>query len=597
MSKRLITMDGGHVTPEIDSFLYRALMPRIAPTGSVDDIPFCTDYLLYGGRITPTGVNVLIHKTVMTGCGRIIEIPDSETLQAPSGTSEKDTNYILVFRLQPSASSAAERVTTVFVPEDGTFYSDDISTGSGQYDVKFAEITVDETGWVVYAKCILPKMPVLTNDAAETMMENDGQICVPTAEGVRKFVWGQNYFSKNSLPDKMWLLSLLSAIVESEAFVTKEATTELDKLAMAYSVYYPLNGVENSELWALFNNNASGAFVSAFTYQGEENGQEYSKTVQIAIPCALSLTKFEFANVATRTKINNNWTEWNIAGELDYTAVRNQLLLTKLESDNTPLDSLGETYSTYFSLSDTKNAELYNAFNCQAIGAFVSARHVRDETGTVYLVQCAVPVVPPDASGDVPCIATRSRIHSGKWGEWNTSGAESDGEFPTAENYPVSNPYYSTDPKYQFLQKYIDVAYSHYTGLLSRTRLLEKVTQKTQIVWLGMFNADLGFSSESKFIKTGTNIKGYTKANLIPDNGPLKANQFHSVYEIQREYTADGCFAGHALVEVDNTPYPTMWKIDNDNIIKLYMPVDASDFNLTLYIDYDVPAEEAVNED
>ncbi len=596
MSKRLITMDGGHVTPEIDSFLYRALMPRIALTGSTDNIPVCTDYLLYGGQITPAGVNVFIHKTIMTGCGRIIEIPDSETIQAPSGTSEKDTNYILVFRLQPSASSAAERVTTVFVPEDGTFYSDDISTGSGQYDVKFAEITVDETGWVVYAKCILPKMPVLTNDAAETMMENDGQICVPTAEGVRNFVWGQDYFSKNSLTDKLWLLSLISATVESEAFVTKEATTELDNLEMAYSVYYPLNGVENSELWALFNNNAAGAFVSAFTYQGEENGQEYSKTVQMAIPCALSLTKFEFANVATRTKINNNWTEWNIAGELDYTAIRNQLLATRPESDNTPLDSLGETYSTYFSLSNSKNVELYNAFKGQAIGAFVSARYVCDESGTVYMVQCAVPVVPLDASGDVPCVATRSRIHNEEWSAWNTSGSESYGEFPTAENYPVSNPYSSTVPQFQFLQKYIDLAYFYHESLLSRTKQLEKVTQKTQLVSLGDFAAPLGYASESNFIKTGTNIKGYTKAELVPDD-VLQANQFHEVYEIQSEYTADGYFSGHALVEVDNTPYPTMWKIDNDNKIKLYMPVDAPEFNLTLYIDYDVPAEEAVNED
>lgn len=311
MSIRLVTMDGGHVTPEIDSFLYRGLVPRIAPTSLAEDIPAFADYLLYGGQIVPMGVNVFIQKTVMLGCGRIIEIPDSETIQVPADASGKSTKYTLVFRIQPSVANASDRVKAFFVPENGTFYAHDISTGTGIYDVKFATVSVDETGFVTYAECILPKMPVHTNDASETKMEIDGQICVPTAEGVRKFVFAQNYFSKSSPQDKLWLLLLIAATIESEAFVTKDAATELDSLARAYSVYYPLDKDTNANLWNAFNGAANGAFVSAFRFDVEN---EVALTVQLALPVSGNINS-QMPAIATRYKVAEaEWSTWNTSG-------------------------------------------------------------------------------------------------------------------------------------------------------------------------------------------------------------------------------------------------------------------------------------------
>ncbi|MBO5934081.1 MAG: hypothetical protein J6Q94_01195 [Clostridia bacterium] len=291
MSIRLITMDGGHVTPEIDSFLYRALMPRIAPTGSEEDIPAFADYLLYGGNITPMGVNVFIQKTVMLGCGRIIEIPDSETIQAPSGTSGKTKNYILVFRIQPSASKSSDRVRALFVPENGTFYTDDISTGTGTYDVRFAAVTVDETGFVTYAKRILPKMPVFTKDASESKMETDGQICVPTAEGVRKFVREHNYFQKENFKDSLWLMQFLSKAIFS---------------------YVPAG--EDDELDEAFGNEAEGAFVATFA------GDEVS--MQIAVPVAGA----DCPCIATRYGAGDTWSTWNTSGSGSTTVTEGEML-------------------------------------------------------------------------------------------------------------------------------------------------------------------------------------------------------------------------------------------------------------------------------
>lgn len=225
-------------------------------------------------------------------------------------------------------------------------------------------------------------------------------------------------FSSNG---RLWLLDFIENALIS---LTKDATMDsdganIDELYNAYSVYFPLSTTENTSLYSVFGSLAEGAFVSAYSI-ATENGIRY---VQAAIPVKSTTADSVLPGIATRSKREGRiWTNWITAGNSDSANI-NDRLATKLGS-NEDIDTIGETYSMYFPLSASKNTALYNAFNGQASGAFISAVLVKDETGTVFTVQRATPVKAADAIGPLlPCMATRSKIHSGAWSEWNTSGS------------------------------------------------------------------------------------------------------------------------------------------------------------------------------
>lgn len=101
------------------------------------------------------------------------------------------------------------------------------------------------------------------------------------------------------------------ALIALEIYKTMDATEELDSLAMAYSVYYPLDADTNANLWNAFNGAANGAFVSAFRFEAES---EVALTVQIALPVSRDINS-QMPAIATRYKVAEaDWSTWNTSG-------------------------------------------------------------------------------------------------------------------------------------------------------------------------------------------------------------------------------------------------------------------------------------------
>ena len=220
-------------------------------------------------------------------------------------------------------------------------------------------------------------------------------------------------------------LRLLDFITNAIELIGLNKTTnsdgiELDDLYDAYSVYFPLSTTENTSLYSAFGGIAEGAFVSAYSIE-TENGIRY---VQAAIPVKSASTS-ALLGIVTRSKHEGRiWTDWMSVGNADSGSISN-VLTTKI-LDRSEVDVRGEQYSTYLPLSpnDDDNADLYNAFNGQAAGVFIWSGMIKDDNGIVYAVQRAIPARAENATGPMPCIATRSKYHGKKWFAWNAAGSD-----------------------------------------------------------------------------------------------------------------------------------------------------------------------------
>ena len=202
--------------------------------------------------------------------------------------------------------------------------------------------------------------------------------------------------------------------------------TKLNELYDAYSVYFPLSETENSELYEIFDCYAEGAFISAYTIDSG-NGIKY---VQIAVPVKSDTTSTPLPGIATRSKREGKkWTNWMTSYSMEdiETNIYNKYLTTEIV-DRSGLDENVSEYSMYLPLSsgNKDNADLYNAFNGQASGVFVFSTMIKDENNIVYAVQRAIPARAENATGAMPCIATRSKYQGNKWSAWNTSGSDSE---------------------------------------------------------------------------------------------------------------------------------------------------------------------------
>lgn len=118
--------------------------------------------------------------------------------------------------------------------------------------------------------------------------------------------------------------------------------------------------------------------------------------------------------------------------------------------------------------------ELDEAFG-NADGAFV-ATFAGDEVS----MQIAVPV----AGSDCPCIATRYGTDD-DWSTWNTSGSGSttviEGEIPSADEYPVGNPYDSAETKQNLQDTITDGALF---AIQTANKVPEMLTENSGIVFL-----------------------------------------------------------------------------------------------------------------
>ena len=337
MAIKIITTEGGTVSSALDSALYNGL------SFHSDALEF-GNFIISGGAHSYDNLKLTINKMKAVGCGRMFEITDSETVSFSAPLSGTQL-YTVVFRMQPYAER--DKIQTVAVPFDDVIHQDDISSGSGIYDVQYATVAVNADGSATVLQ-LLCKSPVYKTQITEALNYKMGDsIPIPTVEAVINYVKNklcENYedadvhkFLTVGNDKQLELVKLygtetsgllklgedglelsLSGILTITRLMNEllRNTADCQEMIMnsandgnIHSCIITLSNEYNKELYQLFKCQADRGFMTVFSYK--EDDVLYN--MQVVYPLAVA-HEHDIAPVASRSKVGDaEWSAWRIS--------------------------------------------------------------------------------------------------------------------------------------------------------------------------------------------------------------------------------------------------------------------------------------------
>lgn len=464
MSIKLITVDGNTIPAAVDSQLFNGLSVHSASS-------VYANFIISGGEYEYKTQHLTINKMKAVGCGRMFEITDTEDVLVAAPV--RGTNvYTVVFRMKPYDEYT--KIQTLAIPLGDTLYSDDISTGSGIYDVQYATVAVNSNSSATILQ-LLHKSAVWETRISDSDSFNAGDhVPIPTSEAVKNYVTkklGGSYTDEDinkffsigkdkeiefvklygsqtdgfltlgdnglelSLAGKMSLAHLMNEMLLSTNDFLNASIDDIED-ENVFSAIITLSDEYNSKLFKLFERKAVAGFLTTRTF--EQDG--IIQSVQIVFPIADG----DIPPVAIRSKLTNTvWGEWKVGGVPTTENLLEGSVDWHIDGKN--------HFSTITVISSEQNSQLYELYNGAVDVVFVSTRNFKfSDSDVTYSKQIAYPFTDPSSGENYPT-ASRTGIkeeggagHVGLgtlWGLWQLdaptpSDISSDfGEFNSAIDY------------------------------------------------------------------------------------------------------------------------------------------------------------------
>lgn len=337
MSIKLITVDGNTIPAAVDSQLFNGLSVHSASS-------VYANFIISGGEYEYKTQHLTINKMKAVGCGRMFEITDTEDVLIAAPVSGTNV-YTVVFRMKPYDEYT--KIQTLAIPLGDTLYSDDISTGSGIYDVQYATVAVNSNSSATILQLLHKSAVWETRISDEETFNAGDHIPIPTVDAVKKYIihklcgdysdddvhkfLGVNadkqlelfklYGSETdglltlgdnglelSFAGKLSLAHLMNEMLLSTNEFLNASIDDVED-SNVFSAIITLSDEYNEELYQLFECQADRGFMTAFSYK--EDDVLYK--MQVVYPLAVA-HEYNIAPIASRSKVGDaEWSAWRIS--------------------------------------------------------------------------------------------------------------------------------------------------------------------------------------------------------------------------------------------------------------------------------------------